>query len=158
MAITIPLFCWMGKRIATSYDTQPHISNNNRFMIIVIFSSYLRVNSIIIWKIHSLQTVMCHRNISVDKMIRNPKRISSFYYPSLFTSIHLLKKGSSSSYPSLRITYPCCPSRFKLLKAVLGESIPTPCRKGRLDGVPICIVKPIKTFLSVLLKVLHKRS
>ena len=43
MAITIPLFCWMGKRIATSYDTQPHISNNNRFMIIVIFSLYLRV-------------------------------------------------------------------------------------------------------------------
>ena len=66
-------------------------------------------------------------------MIRNPTRISSFYRPSLFTSIHLLKKGSSSSYPSLRITYPCCPSRFKLLKAVLGESIPTPCRKGRLD-------------------------
>ena len=91
-------------------------------------------------------------------MIRNPTRISSFYRPSLFTSIHLLKKGSSNSYPSLRITYPCCPSRFKLLKAVLGESIPTPCRKGRLDGVPICIVKPIKTFLSVLLKVLHKRS
>ena len=85
-------------------------------------------------------------------------RISSFYRPSLFTSIHLLKKGSSSSYPSLRITYLCCPSRFKLLKAVLGESIPTACRKGRLDGVPICIVKPIKTFLSVLLKVLHKRS
>ncbi len=91
-------------------------------------------------------------------MIRNPTRISSFYRPSLFTSIHLLKKGSSSSYPSLRITYPCCPSRFKLLKAVLGESIPTAYRKGRLDGVPICIVKPIKTFLSVLLKVLHKRS
>ena len=39
-------------------------------------------------------------------MIRNPTRISSFYRPSLFTSIHLLKKGSSSSYPSLRITYP----------------------------------------------------
>lgn len=36
-------------------------------MIIVIFSIYLRVNSIIIWKIHLLRTAMCHQNISVTK-------------------------------------------------------------------------------------------
>ena len=27
---------WMRKRIAISYDSQPHISNNNRFMIIIL--------------------------------------------------------------------------------------------------------------------------
>ena len=52
----------------------------------------------------------------------------------------------------------CCPSSFKLPKAVLGESMPTPCRKGRLEpsslqlslSIPSCLFHPLAAEMKLL--------